>query len=123
MVLPDRGEHCGCVLARDDGEDAGECAVESPKGDVCSRREGHDGPHSACSLYEHPIYTWPAAEHEPPRGDQQAVLAAVIFAWETTDLTPQEMANTLRLAADAVEANPEAIQARLLELGGPVEGK
>jgi len=50
---------CECVIqSESDHVHAGVCNVESPEGNLCSRPSGHDGPHSACNVSQHPIETW-----------------------------------------------------------------
>jgi len=49
---------CNCPIRPDDGRDATACNVESPDGNLCSKPKGHDGPHTACSVFEHPVEVW-----------------------------------------------------------------
>lgn len=48
---------CNCVLKNDwPGSDP--CNEESPQGNICSKPTGHDGPHAACNVVEHPTEVW-----------------------------------------------------------------
>lgn len=49
-------ELCECSIRNDwDGD---ECLAENYEGLMCSRPEGHDGPHVACGMNEHPMEAW-----------------------------------------------------------------
>jgi hypothetical protein len=49
---------CECAHATDRDPDVDDCLAEGPNGDLCTRPEGHDGPHTACNVVEHPGTTW-----------------------------------------------------------------
>lgn len=59
--MPD-AEYCDCPAPDTPVSPAEWCGVLHTTEDryrwVCSRREGHDGPHSACVPDEHPAAVW-----------------------------------------------------------------
>lgn len=48
---------CNCTFRNewDAGWEDDACRAESVNGKLCSKPEGHDGPHAACALGEHPV--------------------------------------------------------------------
>lgn len=54
----DGGNHCECALRTDWGPEDVECSAEHPEGYICTRPEGHDGPHSGCYPNRHPAVVW-----------------------------------------------------------------
>lgn len=56
------GDACECVVRGHHGPDDTECLAEFGLSDggrlLCSRPEGHDGPHAACNRRKHPILAW-----------------------------------------------------------------
>lgn len=55
------GNECGCNLENDwtdEEAEAGECLEESGAAHYCSKPAGHDGPHAACAVTEHPQEVW-----------------------------------------------------------------
>jgi len=51
-------DHCDCALEGESNPDAARCHASGPDGVICSRPDGHDGPHAACNPVEHPVATW-----------------------------------------------------------------
>lgn len=59
---------CNCPSKGDTDAEVERCRVEQefesrhehdePYRLVCTRPAGHDGPHSACTVYHHPAETW-----------------------------------------------------------------
>jgi len=52
---------CQCLVEREQ-DDQPNCGAESPSGSLCTRPEGHDGSHSACSVAQHPVEVWEVSE-------------------------------------------------------------
>lgn len=55
------GDACECYMARGLDGDLSECGATFESGAaeyLCSRPDGHDGPHAACGTAMHPIVTW-----------------------------------------------------------------
>lgn len=52
---------CNCILRRE-VEDSTVCNEESDAGNLCGKPDGHDGPHAACSVAEHPVEVWEEAD-------------------------------------------------------------
>lgn len=50
-------DECQCVLRRET-DDQSVCYAESDGGNLCGKPEGHDGPHAACNVVEHPMEVW-----------------------------------------------------------------
>lgn len=50
---------CNCPLKADEDRGMSACNAEHPESDfLCSKPEGHNGPHAACNVVEHPVATW-----------------------------------------------------------------
>lgn len=49
---------CNCILKGDHRGEGGLCNEKSDGGNLCSKPQGHDGPHSACTTAVHPVETW-----------------------------------------------------------------
>jgi len=52
------GMTCDCPLRGDSDPSAERCHEPGPRETICTRPAGHDGPHAACSVAEHPVVTW-----------------------------------------------------------------
>lgn len=48
---------CNCMLKHDRDPSVAPCGDDGD-GVTCTKPEGHTGPHSACSLTQHPIEVW-----------------------------------------------------------------
>ena len=48
---------CECMMRRE-SDNTTLCDARSDDGNLCTRPNGHDGPHSACSVASHPIEVW-----------------------------------------------------------------
>lgn len=54
---------CDCVMEGETDASVDRCGdhVELPTtGYICTRPAGHDGPHTACNVSEHPAWVWSA---------------------------------------------------------------
>lgn len=53
---------CDCPFEGDTPASESRCSASTSTEDrsrwLCTRPEGHDGPHSACLPNEHPVHTW-----------------------------------------------------------------
>lgn len=50
---------CNCILEGDDDRPDTACNEKSPDGTLlCSKPDGHDGPHAACNFHIHPVDVW-----------------------------------------------------------------
>lgn len=57
---------CECSLKTEHAPDVDECREEhEPTALVCSRPDGHDGSHAACSVAEHPAVVWEPSDDAP----------------------------------------------------------
>lgn len=59
--VTDGDAQCECILRRET-DDQTVCNVESENGNLCGRPDNHDGPHVACSVAEHPVEVFEAAQ-------------------------------------------------------------
>jgi len=61
--MPD-ADVCECVIKGHHDEDDDECSSTLTRYDgatlLCTRPAGHEGPHAACNVNQHPITTWGA---------------------------------------------------------------
>lgn len=51
---------CDCPMEGETDAAVQRCNADSPNGAMCTRPDGHDGPHTACNVLEHPTETWEA---------------------------------------------------------------
>lgn len=49
---------CDCPMRGETDASADRCSEDGPNGCVCTRPDGHDGPHTACNVIEHPSEVW-----------------------------------------------------------------
>lgn len=84
---------CECVVHHDWPDDAEECREEytgvssnnAYHGLVCSRPEGHDDPHAACTTAEHPVMVWPQND-EGDSEDRLVTDGGHRKAWQSTSV-------------------------------------
>lgn len=65
MATKANSEHCECPGRSDDDQNGARCDAHVTTADrsrwLCTRPDGHDGPHSACVPGgEHPVHVWEA---------------------------------------------------------------
>lgn len=55
---------CNCVSEGTDRDENCGSSTEDPDGHrwLCTKPEGHIGPHSACNLVKHPAWTWEGSD-------------------------------------------------------------
>lgn len=49
---------CDCPMQGETPADEERCMDEKEQGVICSKPDGHDGPHAACNVAEHPMEVW-----------------------------------------------------------------
>lgn len=68
---------CNCIIEGDDHDHSDEmCEAVNKDSQVCTKPEGHDGPHSTCTLRKHPFAVWPQDDAETTTDDTETVTMA-----------------------------------------------